>query len=161
MSDSLRDQLIAAGYKAPKEEKKKQSQQKNNKKKKSSRKKARSKPAAAAKQKAAGKPANNDAQDDAAIEERKKLKAQIKTLIDEKKLDDWKGETVYRYLVDSRISVSMAVPLSYQEKLPCPSLRLTRNGVYLTSRSNPNLPRNRKSTASTKYPMTLSGEITQ
>ena len=132
MSDSLREQLIAAGYKAPKEEKKKQSQHKNKKKKFSKKGKPRSKgeSTAAAKRSPAAPP-----QDDAAIAERKRLKAAIKALIDEEKLTEWKGETAYRYLVDSKIR-ELYVKDEVQTGLAARELAITRlNGdTYVVPR---------------------------
>ncbi len=134
MSDSLRDQLIAAGYKAPKQEKKKQSQHK-----KKSKKRPAGKPASSAgksrppqkekKNKQPGVP------DEAAIAERKKLKAEIKALIDEHKVAEWKGEIAYRYLVDSRIR-ELYVTSEIQERLASRELAITRlNGdTYLVPR---------------------------
>lgn len=120
MADSLRDQLIAAGYEAPKkEEKRKPRPSAKAKNKAGHRNKPGNKPAGAHKP---NKPADKHSsgtgkspqtkkskavaaaeQNAAAIEERKKLKARIKTLIDDNKLDNWKGESVYRYLVEKRI----------------------------------------------------------
>ncbi|MEM7260177.1 MAG: DUF2058 family protein [Pseudomonadota bacterium] len=139
MSDSLRDQLIAAGYKAPKEEKKKQSHHKKKKSRQSGKKtRAKRKPAdsgCAAPAKKAAEKAAQIAQDQAAIDERKKLKAQIKALIDEKKLSDWKGETAYRYLVDSRIR-ELYVTDAVQTALAARELAITRlNGdTYVVPR---------------------------
>jgi uncharacterized protein YaiL (DUF2058 family) len=133
MSDSLRDQLIAAGYKAPKEEKKKQNTGKN-KKKKSGRKNARP-PAATGKKAPSGKQPSAGTGNEAEIAERKKLKAEIKTLIDAAKLSDWKGETVYRYLVDSRIR-ELYVKDEVQNRLAARELAITRlNGdTYVVPR---------------------------
>lgn len=118
MADSLRDQLIAAGYEAPKKEEKRKPRPHDNKKnhpkgkksgdKSKARQKHQSKPANSANRKPGNNAANkgnatHSAEALQAIEERKKLKAQIKTLIDENKLDNWKGELVYRYLVEKRI----------------------------------------------------------
>ena len=112
MADSLRDQLIAAGFDAPKEKKKKvaakkkrhanqkhgkganNSSGKNDQGKKNTSGKIRN---------AKNKNIDQHQESEEAILERKKLKAQIKTLIDDNKLQDWKGEVAYRYLVDKRI----------------------------------------------------------
>ncbi len=128
MADSLRDQLIAAGYEAPKKEEKRKSRPHAPKKQQARGKKtgdkskprhkqqhssapaanrpptgkSGSKPGGNGKSKSAGN-ATHSAEALQAIEERKKLKAQIKTLIDENKLENWKGEVVYRYLVEKRI----------------------------------------------------------
>jgi len=93
MSDSLRDQLIAAGFDAPKKpDNKAGKNKKNNKPKRKGT--TTKKPAVKSNQKNAP---------DAAALERKKLKAQIKELIDTHKLEDWKGEVTYRYTVEKRI----------------------------------------------------------
>lgn len=104
MADSLRDQLIAAGFEAPK---KKPDNKARNKKRPA---KASSNKGGAKKKRAHNnnKPANKntkaqDQQSDEAIQQRKKLKAQIKELIDNNQLKEWKGEVTYRYLVDKRI----------------------------------------------------------
>lgn len=136
MSDSLRDQLIAAGYQAPKEDKKKPPHKKQKRAKSASKKKS-GKP-----QSARGTPPISSpnktaqiAQDEAAIAERKKLKAQIKALIDDTKLADWKGETAYRYLVDSRIR-ELYVTDDVQKALAARELAITRlNGdTYVVPR---------------------------
>jgi len=128
MADSLRDQLLAAGFDAPKKEVRKKSKpgttgpDKRSKNQHSGRKpnrhqtkgKSQKEPGSRGKsegsnnRKSAGqsvasqqKKAKLDSE--AKIEERKKLKAKIKTLIDENKTETWKGETVYRYLVDKKI----------------------------------------------------------
>lgn len=127
MADSLRDQLIAAGYEAPKKEEKRKPRPGSNAKDKTGH---RNKPGKKPGNKPGNKPGGSNktnkpagkhssgsgnsqrnnkgkavaaAEQNAAIEERKKLKAQIKTLIDDNKLDNWKGESVYRYLVEKRI----------------------------------------------------------
>lgn len=117
MADSLRDQLIAAGFEAPKKEPRKKPKGADKRGKKKSPEQARAKSKGSQKsqtlsaraQSSKAKPKDNSAkeraeQESAAkIEERKKLKAQIKALIDENKTEKWKGETVYRYLVDKKI----------------------------------------------------------
>lgn len=120
MADSLRDQLIAAGYEAPKKEAKRKPRPQDNKKNHPKGKKSGDKHKARSKKQAPtpgsatpggkgtgkggrGNNAAHSAEALQAIEERKKLKAQIKILIDENKLDKWKGEVVYRYLVEKRI----------------------------------------------------------
>lgn len=135
MSDSLRDQLIAAGYKAPKEEKKKQSQQKQNKKKKTGKKKVRSRTTAVTNPASHAKSSAQPPLSDAAVAERKKLKAQIKELIEEHKIDEYTGETAYRYTVDSRIR-ELYVKDDIQARLATRELAITRlNGsTYVVPR---------------------------
>lgn len=121
MADSLRDQLIAAGYDAPKKEDKRKPRGNNNAAGKKPGRKS-----SANRNKALGKrpqgnsqggnqhnnqssrnnksrAADQEAQAQEAIEERKKLKAKIKTLIDDTKIENWKGDVVYRYLVEKKI----------------------------------------------------------
>jgi uncharacterized protein YaiL (DUF2058 family) len=117
MADSLRDQLIAAGFEAPKKEPRKKPKGPDKRGKRKPQDQARAKGNGSQKSKAQnpkaqhakGKAKDNSAkeraeQESAAkIEERKKLKAQIKALIDVSKTEKWKGESVYRYLVDKKI----------------------------------------------------------
>ena len=131
MADSLRDQLIAAGYQAPKKEEKRKSgsgAKKKHRSKKPSGNKSGNRVAGkntVKGQQPKGKTSNTAAADTAAIEERKKLKAKIKTLIDDNKLDAWKGEVAYRYLVDKRIRELYVVD-KVQEQLADRTLAITR-----------------------------------
>lgn len=152
MADSLRDQLIAAGFDAPKKEARKKPKPGAGA---SSDKRPRNKPSGRKpnKHQAAGKPqrgpnssarnsgANRSAgsgsqsganhqnkaspDNEAKIEERKKLKAKIKTLIDDNKTDTWKGETVYRYLVDKKIR-ELYVSEELHPKLAAREVAITR-----------------------------------
>lgn len=131
MADSLKDQLIAAGYKAPKDKEKR--------KPKAAGKRKPKKNTPARKQQPTATPppsAKNAAQDAAAIEERKALKAKIKLLIDENKVDEWKGEVVYRYMVDKRIR-ELYVTEKVQSELAARALAITRlNGdTYVVPRA--------------------------
>ena len=121
MADSLRDQLIAAGFEAPKKALKKAesktAKKAHSKKKRPTRrnkvpadrnasgsKEARKgKSAAEAKAGAAKKGIEKTEVEQAEIAKRKELKAQIKTLIDNNKLENWKGDVAYRYTVETRI----------------------------------------------------------
>lgn len=144
MADSLRDQLLAAGFDAPKKEVRKKPKpatgsgsDKRSKNKPSGRKpnrhQVKGKPqgpqGAKQRQPSAGAKKNTSAQADAEqaakIEERKKLKAQIKTLIDENKTEPWKGETVYRYLVDKKIR-ELYVSETLHPKLTAREVAITR-----------------------------------
>ncbi len=104
MADSLRDQLIAAGFEAPKKQTKKAA--KDNRGQKSRPKNNKKRPGSPS-NKSAGKSVSakptSDKSAEAAILERKKLKAQIKELIDNNKLENWKGEIAFRYTVEKRI----------------------------------------------------------
>lgn len=172
MADSLRDQLIAAGYDAPKKPEKRKSGSGTPRKRKgkasvskpqaktqnstadsarsntadnqpSVQKSASGSPGSAAK--AASRNAKrrgnrkgpaHQTQDPQVIEERKRLKAKIKTLIDDNKSADWKGEVAYRYLVEKRIR-ELYVTEDIQKKLAERELAVTRlNGdTYLVPRS--------------------------
>lgn len=151
MADSLRDQLIAAGYQAPKKEdkrkgsaggknkqRKKNAQNNSQSSNKSNSKSGKNQSTKAQPAKNHGKPGSGrgnqknrsnttdtTATDAAAIEERKQLKAKIKTLIDDTKLEEWKGEVAYRYLVDKRIR-ELYVKDTVQEKLADRTLAITR-----------------------------------
>jgi len=141
MSDSLRDQLIAAGFDAPKKEARKKprsggsGQDKRSKNKQSGRKPNKhqgtnkhqgksqnTKPGAGGKGRAGDKAS---AEAEAKIEERKKLKAKIKELIDESKTETWKGETGYRYLVDKKIR-ELYVSDELHKKLTAREVAVTR-----------------------------------
>jgi len=129
MADSLRDQLIAAGFEPPPKPKKNQDKKpakkghgKNRQVDAKSRNSAHKKPAknsatkdSTQKQKAA---------DDDALE-RKKLKAQIKELIDNNKIENWKGEIAYRYTVDKRIR-ELYVSEAVLKQLTAPEVSITR-----------------------------------
>ena len=139
MADSLRDQLIAAGYEAPKKEKKNkprpQDNAKGNKKPAHKGKKpvAKNRSGPAARHNSGKRQADSQSADALkAIEERKKLKAKIKELIDASKLENWKGDVVYRYLVDKRIR-ELYVTEELHKQLADRSVSVTRlNGdTYL------------------------------
>ena len=139
MSDSLRDQLIAAGFEAKKEKKKPVRKAKSSK--------SRPKHNKADKNASAGKgqqqgqshrhkqntrtntksPAEIEAA--AEIEKKKKLKAQIKELIDTHKVEKWQGETAYRYQVGKRLR-ELYVSDEVRPKLVERDLAITRlNGA--------------------------------
>lgn len=98
MSDSLRDQLLQAGFKqTAKEPKKSKPQHSRNSKKKA----ASTKPKATRQQQA--KKVDSKAIEDAAAAERKATKAKIKTLIESSEVKDFAGESVYRFTLQNRI----------------------------------------------------------
>ncbi len=155
MADSLRDQLIAAGYKAPKKEEKRKAAGNKNKQRQDGAKKGKktgSKPgnnkhgSKATGKKTNSRPGNTQHKnkggadtspaDAAAIEERKKLKAKIKVQIDDNKLDEWKGEVPYTYLVEKRIR-ELYVKDTIQQQLAERTLAITRlNGdTYVIPRA--------------------------
>ena len=139
MADSLRDQLIAAGYEAPKKEQKRkprpQDNGKGNKKpaRKGKKPPAKNRPGPADRQHSAKRHTDGQSAEALkAIEERKKLKAQIKDLIDTSKIENWKGDVVYRYLVDKKIR-ELYVTEDLHKQLADRSISVTRlNGdTYL------------------------------
>ena len=163
MADSLRDQLIAAGFDAPKKEARKKPKSGAGA---GSNKRPGNKPSGSNKRQASGKPhrgpatkksasrsatgggpqnssgnrnktnSDNEAKDnEAKIEERKKLKAKIKILIDDNKTETWKGEIVYRYLVDKKIR-ELYVSEELHPKLTAREVAITRyNGeTYIVPR---------------------------
>ena len=133
MADSLRDQLIAAGFEAPKQTAKKpadEGQRKAHRKKRRSDANSKNSPhkksAKNTTQKdSADKQRNKQNTADAEALERKKLKAQIKDLIDNNKIENWKGEIAYRYTVDKRIR-ELYVNESAQKKLTAREASITR-----------------------------------
>ena len=171
MADSLRDQLIAAGFDAPKKEARKKPKSgagagsnkrpgnkppgSNPNKRQATGKPQRgpaTKKSGASRSTTSGGPQNstgnrnktnsdneakdNEAKDnEAKIEERKKLKAQIKILIDDNKTETWKGEIVYRYLVDKKIR-ELYVSEELHPKLTAREVAITRyNGeTYIVPR---------------------------
>lgn len=166
MADSLRDQLIAAGFDAPKKEARKKPKSgagagsnkrpgnkppgSNPNKRQATGKPQRgpaTKKSGASRSTTSGGPqnstgnrnktnSNNEAKDnEAKIEERKKLKAQIKILIDDNKTETWKGEIVYRYLVDKKIR-ELYVSEELHPKLTAREVAITRyNGeTYIVPR---------------------------
>lgn len=124
MAISLREQLIAAGFE-PQQKKETKKPPRKPARKNTKNSKPRHTGATKTKQQ---KPASPAAEDQA-IEQRKQLKAQIKLLIEENKLDDWKGEIAYRYLVDKRIR-ELYVNEKTQQALAARELSITRlNGA--------------------------------
>lgn len=127
MADSLRDQLIAAGFEAPKKPPGKPAG-KSPKKKHGK----KSRPDASGKKphhkKSAGKNSDGKTPDAKALAEaaeRKKLKAQIKELIDNNKVENWKGEIAYRYTVEKRIR-ELYVNEAAQKQLTAREVSITR-----------------------------------
>ncbi len=142
MADSLRDQLIAAGFEAPKKPASKpakkhqnsgqnsgrnnsQNKRKDNGKKRQS--SASSKKSVLKNSAPNQNKIQNNANDKALAEaaERKKLKAQIKDLIDNNKIENWKGEIAYRYTVEKRIR-ELYVNEAAQKQLTAREASITR-----------------------------------
>jgi len=111
MSDSLRDQLLQAGFKKSREQPVK---------------KKRRPHAPASAKKATTTQALSKAQErNAAIEQRKIIKAQIKALIEADAIKEFAGEIVYRYTLQNRIrELHVADPI--RQQLVAGTLVITR-----------------------------------
>ena len=125
MSDSLRDQLLKAGFteNTPAKKKPKQTQKKpSNKKKRPASKKAPAK----------NTPAQPDAAELAAQAERKRVKAEIKELIEKECVPEYQGESTYSYILGERVRQLFIKP-ELQNKIAARELAITRlNGnTYL------------------------------
>jgi len=129
MSDSLREQMLKAGFKETPGNKKKKTQSKSKKNNdqadQARRRKTNQKSSPSSMELA------NIAQRKA-VAERKRVKAEIKTIIEAEKIDQTTGESVYSYLVGKRIR-QMFVSESVQKQLVAGDLVITRlNGsTYL------------------------------
>lgn len=147
MSDSLRDQLLQAGFQKPKEEAaKKKHRPSGNASNKSARAPSNNKAAsynsnhkgASAKRgktntspsKEIPTESQNKARErDAAIEQRKAIKAQIKTLIEADAIKEFSGEVAYRYTLQNRIR-ELHVTDPIRQQLVSGALVITRlNGT--------------------------------
>jgi len=133
MADSLRDQLIAAGFEAPRKPDKKPVKKPADKSRAKKRRPG-GRPGADSKNSSHKKSAKATTQRDSAhrqnssdaeVLERKKLKAQIKELIDNNKIENWKGEIAYRYTVDKRIR-ELYVNEAAQKQLTAREVSITR-----------------------------------
>lgn len=143
MSDSLRDQLLQAGFRAPSESKQKKSGASPGRKSgggKRGRSRATSPALAAAgkqpttRQGKGSSPASNasanalanaSADEQAAIARRKALKAEIKALIDAAAIKDHQGESVYRFVLGQRIR-ELHVKDEIRQQLVSGALVITR-----------------------------------
>jgi len=129
MADSLREQLIAAGLAPPVEEKKKRPNRGSDKRKRP----PAGKPAAKNRGKNAGNrqpkksAASADSEKAAAeeIEARKKLKAQIKTIIEAARIEKWQGDVPYRYQVGTKLR-ELYVTEDLQKQLAAREMAITR-----------------------------------
>lgn len=118
MSESLREQMLKAGFKeAPSNNKKKQSGKPTKPKHKSSKKRVQNTGPSSMER-------ANIAEREA-IAERKRIKAEIKTIIEAEKIDDTKGESAHSYVIGKRIK-QMFVSEAIREKLVDGSLVITR-----------------------------------
>jgi len=125
MADSLRDQLIAAGFEAPKKPEKKPAKKGQGKKRRADTNSKNSTHKKSAKKTALNDSAEKQKAADADALKRKELKAQIKELIDNNKIEKWKGEIAYRYTVDNRIR-ELYVCEAAQKQLTARDVSITR-----------------------------------
>ena len=130
MADSLRDQLIAAGFDAPKKPVRKAAKKKQGNKRRPDANKDATKKGSGNKS-VKNKPDKNAGAEAKALE-RKKLKTQIKEMIDANKLENWKGDIAYRYTVEKRIR-ELYVNAAAHKHLTARTVAITRlNGdTYL------------------------------
>lgn len=128
MSDSLRDQLLQAGFKKPaKDAAKKQVNRSQSKRKPNQTGQQRAKQVSAP---SVREPRpNSKTIADAAAAARKAIKDQIKTLIEEVQIKEFAGETVYRFTLQNRIR-ELHVAETIRTQLVEGSLTITRlNGT--------------------------------
>lgn len=118
MSDSLRDQLLQAGFKQTAKEPAKNKQRANRKPKKSGN---------AVKAQHAQKQLKPDskAADEAAAAQRKAVKVKIKTLIESSETKEFAGDTVYRFTLQNRIR-ELHVKEDIRKQLVDGTLTITR-----------------------------------
>lgn len=128
MSDSLRDQLLQAGFKKPAKEPAKKTNNRGQAKRKHSQ---AGKPTPTQANKSAPKATQKSpkALAEAAVAERKAIKDKIKTLIEEVEIKEFAGETVYRFTLQNRIR-ELHVAEAIRTQLVDGSLTITRlNGT--------------------------------
>lgn len=118
MSDSLRDQLLQAGFKQPAKEPAKGKQRHNRKPKKNGN------PTSGQRDQRPAK-AQEQSATDAAAAERKAIKAKIKTLIESTETKDFAGDVVYRFTLQNRIR-ELHVKEDIRKQLVDGSLTITR-----------------------------------
>jgi len=129
MSDSLREQMLKAGFKETPGNKKKKTQ--NNSKK-------NNRPSNRARQSEPSQKSSPSSMEQAniaqrkAVAERKRVKAEIKAIIEAEKIEQTTGESVYSYVIGKRIK-QMFVSEPIQKQLVAGDLVITRlNGsTYL------------------------------
>jgi len=127
MSDSLRDQLLGAGFKESAKAKK--TAQKNNKTHGKSKNRPHSNKNSAAKQHSAKADAEKTKANNEEIARRKKIKAEIKAIIEAEKIEKYAGEIKHSYLVGKRIK-ELFVTEEVRKKLISGDVVITRlNGT--------------------------------
>ena len=129
MSDSLREQMLKAGFKETQGKKKKNPQSKSKQKKSNS---ARAKGSGISQKSGPSSMERANIDEREAIAERKRIKAEIKAIIEAGRIEKTTGETAHSYLVGKRIK-QMFVSESIQKQLVAGELVITRlNGsTYL------------------------------
>lgn len=127
MSDSLRDQMLKAGFKQTAVKK----PQPKNAKSNAAKHKSGGKPNQA-KRNTTGEPSSMERAniaERAVVAERKRIKGEIKAIIDAAKIENTKGESAHSYLVGKRIK-QMFIAEALQKKLVDGELVITRlNGA--------------------------------
>ena len=126
MSDSLRDQLLQAGFKKPAKEPAKKPQNRSQAKRKQG---SGDRPKQPVKNTPKAPQKSPKAIADEAIAERKAIKEKIKTLIEEVQIKEFAGEVVYRFTLQNRIR-ELHVAEAIRTQLVDGSLTITRlNGT--------------------------------
>jgi len=127
MSDSLRDQLLQAGFKKPKNEPAKKSSKRSQTKRQQSHSGQNNQQH---NKRPVEKPVHSQkAMAEAAAAERKVIKNKIKTLIEEVEIKEFAGEVVYRFTLQNRIR-ELHVVEAIRTQLVEGSLTITRlNGT--------------------------------
>lgn len=128
MSDSLRDQLLQAGFKKPAKEPAKKTPTRGQAQRRKSQSEL-SKPQQRSKHSARQAQTSPEAIAAAAVAERKAIKNKIKTLIEEVQIKEFAGEVVYRFTLQNRIR-ELHVAEAIRTQLVDGSLTITRlNGT--------------------------------
>lgn len=129
MSDSLRDQLLAAGFQRPKSQEpkgKKPKHQRGNQPKSTGASKKTANVSSSQAARSGNQAAQNAKQKTVdEVQKRKEIKAQIKTLIESNAIADFKGDTVYRFTLQNRIR-EIHVSTEIRQKLIDNELNITR-----------------------------------
>lgn len=125
MSDSLRDQLLKAGFSKPKAEPAKPKQRKapHSKRHRPAAKKSES--ATKVQHRESAEQKTKQAEAEQAIAQRKAVKLKIKTLIEATAIKDFKGEVVYRFTLQNRIR-ELHISDTVQSRLVADELAITR-----------------------------------
>ncbi|MFK7854385.1 MAG: DUF2058 domain-containing protein [Granulosicoccus sp.] len=125
MSDSLRDQLLKAGFSKPKAEPAKSRQRKSPHSKRQRPAQKKSAPATPVQHQGTVEQTTKQAEAEQAIAQRKAIKQKIKTLIEATAIKDFKGEVVYRFTLQNRIR-ELHISDTVQNRLVADELAITR-----------------------------------